>query len=718
MRKLIVCLLVLSMLLPYAAFGAEEETNVISEAAYEAVEAMWQQLYSAEKRGVTDTENMQNVAAKVERNELYVDDSLRWNGEDSFTFETTVGVTCGYSARLRNIARNAKRDEAAMQEPEMQTVRYATRGQAALDVYLIEPYYGIDSDFTKQYQKEALSIAQATGGSYHLYSRESATIDAVAEAIEEGAVVIFDSHGETDYARGDDYTSGALTSYILLQSGTGLTAADYAFDAVADTYHAVNYGTDGYGMYYYAVDGTCIANHMNKAAPNSLLWMAICLGMATDGMHAPLREKGVEVAYGYSQSVTFYYDYQWEEVFFSDLKAGKTVAAAVADMKTEVGQWDMIDEYPSLFWAKRSDCAFPIVVSSQDAYPGHGNVDDLQTVYSTWTLSQAQWPSEESTEPSEESTEPSEESTEPSEESTEPSEESTEPSEESTEPSEESTEPSEESTEPSEESTEPSEESTEPSEESTEPSEESTEPSEESTEPSEESTEPSEESTKPSEESTEPSEESTEPSEESAEPSEEITEPTEKPEEELLEYKEFADVKSGSWYYSNVVFAYTHGLMNGVGQNMFDPNGKVTRAMLVTILYRNENEPEVDGMHNPFEDNRPNEWYTDAVIWAAKHEIVKGMSKSTFEPNTAITREQVAAILYRYAKYTQKNVDAYSANNYASYDDVDTVSAYAVAPMKWTVGVGIIGGMDGKLAPTQTATRAQIAAMLQRYLLL
>ena len=704
MRKLIVCLLVLSMLLPYAAFGAEEETNVISEAAYEAVEAMWQQLYSAEKRGVTDTENMQNVAAKVERNELYVDDSLRWNGEDSFTFETTVGVTCGYSARLRNIARNAKRDEAAMQEPEMQTVRYATRGQAALDVYLIEPYYGIDSDFTKQYQKEALSIAQATGGSYHLYSRESATIDAVAEAIEEGAVVIFDSHGETDYARGDDYTSGALTSYILLQSGTGLTAADYAFDAVADTYHAVNYGTDGYGMYYYAVDGTCIANHMNKAAPNSLLWMAICLGMATDGMHAPLREKGVEVAYGYSQSVTFYYDYQWEEVFFSDLKAGKTVAAAVADMKTEVGQWDMIDEYPSLFWAKRSDCAFPIVVSSQDAYPGHGNVDDLQTVYSTWTLSQAQWPSEESTEPSEESTEPSEESTEPSEESTEPSEESTEPSEESTEPSEESTEPSEESTEPSEESTEPSEESTEPS--------------EESTEPSEESTEPSEESTKPSEESTEPSEESTEPSEESAEPSEEITEPTEKPEEELLEYKEFADVKSGSWYYSNVVFAYTHGLMNGVGQNMFDPNGKVTRAMLVTILYRNENEPEVDGMHNPFEDNRPNEWYTDAVIWAAKHEIVKGMSKSTFEPNTAITREQVAAILYRYAKYTQKNVDAYSANNYASYDDVDTVSAYAVAPMKWTVGVGIIGGMDGKLAPTQTATRAQIAAMLQRYLLL
>ncbi len=737
MKKLLILVLVFSMLLPYAVFGAEKDVAVISDAAYKTIDAMWQELYAAEKRTLSDAENAKSVAASVVKNELYIDGSLRWNGEDHFTFETTTGVTCAYSARLRNIAKNAEPNEAALAEPEVQTLSYAAKGEPATDVYLIEPYYGIDYSFSKQYQNEATSIIEAVGGTYHLYTGEAATIDAVAEAIESGAIVIFDSHGDTDYARGTDYTSGAKTSYLLLQTGAGLTTADYAFDPIADTYHAVNYGSDGEGMFYYAVDGTCIKNHMDGKAPNSLLWMAICLSMATDGLQAPLREMGVEVAYGYSQEVTFQYDYAWEEVFFDALKLGETVADAVAKMKSEVGLWDLCEDYISINAAKRNDCAFPIVVSSEDAYPGHGNVDNLQTVNSTWTIAQAGWndeapseettePSEESTEPSEESTEPSEESTEPSEESTEPSEESTEPSEESTEPSEESTEPSEESTEPSEESTEPSEESTEPSEESTEPSEESTEPSEESTEPSEESTEPSEESTEPSEESTEPSEESTEPSEESTEPSEESTEPTEEstepseeptePNEELLEYQGFTDVDENNWFYPNVVFAYTHKLMNGVGENQFAPNGNVTRAMLVTILYRNENEPKTDSLPNPFADISNGQWYTEAVIWAAGNGVVKGMSAATFEPDTAITREQVATILHRYAQFKQMNPDGTEPEGYSNFADVNTVSEYAREAMKWCVGAKIIGGIDGKLAPKQTATRAQIAAMLQRYL--
>ena len=891
MKKLIIFLLILSMLMPYAASASaiEPQIRLISEADYEAVDQMWQILFAAEKKSCADAETAQSVAAAVEKNELYVENTLRWNGDDHFTFETTTGVTCGYSARLRNIALHAETNEAAMQEPEIQTISYSQKNTASsLDVYLIEPYYGIDDNFTKQYQNEAKSIAQSTGGNYQLYAKNAATIDAVADAMESGAVVIFDSHGDTDFARGTDYTSGATTSYLLLQTGNGLTDEDYKNDN--GTYHAVNYGGDGWGMYYYAVDGTCIANHMESDAPNSLLWMAICLGMATDGLYAPLREKGVEVAYGYSQSVTFHYDYQWEEVFYSELKAGSNVATAVAKMKSEVGYWDWCHEDTTISDARAYDDAFPIVVSSEDVYPGHGNVDNLQKVYSTWTL-----PNEENIESTEETTvtEPSEESseTEPTEESTvcppdcpvppieyvaiyseangkvmtteintyirpsgltmdqlisadatlneegmleteadnvalfsiqaiddygtvvfvtpdfkylscdgmnlafvdeinentefvleevedgylirlanylyngekeqyiefyrdhftvyglspyalenytfkfcevkgidlEPTE--TEPTVESseTEPTEESseTEPTEESseTEPSEEpsETEPSEEpsETEPSEEpsETEPSEEpsETEPSEEpsETEPTEEpsETEPSEESSE-AEPSEEPSE--TEPSEEPSE-----TEPSEEPSEEpTIEYEGFDDVSESAWFYNNVVFAVEQGLMNGVGDRAFAPNGSVTRAMLVTILYRNENEPSIEGLNNPFADVKEDQWYTDAIIWAANQGIVKGMSATSYEPDTAITREQIAAILYRYAGFKGEEIEDYGNAALDSFADSNKVSSYAVSAIKWAVGAGIINGMDGKLAANATATRAQLAAMLQRYLAL
>ena len=837
MKKLIIFLLILSMLMPYAASASaiEPQIRLISEADYEAVDQMWQILFAAEKKSCADAETAQSVAAAVEKNELYVENTLRWNGDDHFTFETTTGVTCGYSARLRNIALHAETNEAAMQEPEIQTISYSQKNTASsLDVYLIEPYYGIDDNFTKQYQNEAKSIAQSTGGNYQLYAKNAATIDAVADAMESGAVVIFDSHGDTDFARGTDYTSGATTSYLLLQTGNGLTDEDYKNDN--GTYHAVNYGGDGWGMYYYAVDGTCIANHMESDAPNSLLWMAICLGMATDGLYAPLREKGVEVAYGYSQSVTFHYDYQWEEVFYSELKAGSNVATAVAKMKSEVGYWDWCHEDTTISDARAYDDAFPIVVSSEDVYPGHGNVDNLQKVYSTWTL-----PNEENIESTEETTvtEPSEESSE-----TEPTEESTvcppdcpvppieyvaiyseangkvmtteintyiRPSgltmdqlisadatlneegmleteadnvalfsiqaiddygtvvfvtpdfkylscdgmnlafvdeiNENTEFVLEEVEdgylirlanylyngekeqyiefyrdhftvyglspyalenytfkfcevkgidlePTE--TEPTVESSE-----TEPTEESSE-----TEPTEESSE-----TEPSEE---PSE--TEPSEEPSE-TEPSEEPSE--TEPSEEPSEEpTIEYEGFDDVSESAWFYNNVVFAVEQGLMNGVGDRAFAPNGSVTRAMLVTILYRNENEPSIEGLNNPFADVKEDQWYTDAIIWAANQGIVKGMSATSYEPDTAITREQIAAILYRYAGFKGEEIEDYGNAALDSFADSNKVSSYAVSAIKWAVGAGIINGMDGKLAANATATRAQLAAMLQRYLAL
>ncbi len=220
-----------------------------------------------------------------------------------------------------------------------------------------------------------------------------------------------------------------------------------------------------------------------------------------------------------------------------------------------------------------------------------------------------------------------------------------------------------------------------------------------------------------------PSEDPSEnPSEEPSEtPSEAPSQEPEEPNEDgevLVEYEGFNDVKKRDWFYGNVVFAVEHGLMKGVAKKEFDPNGNVTRAMLVTILYRNENEPDIDDLDNPFRDVKKREWYGEAVIWAADNGIVNGMSETTFEPDTAITREQIAAILYRYAEYCDLDVEEYEDTSLNDFSDRNTVSSYAKKPIRWAVGAGIINGMDGKLAPTATATRAQLAAMLQRYLAL
>lgn len=709
MKKLLAILLVLTMLTPFGAFAQEAETapELISEADYAAVDAMWETLEDAETRvmkAAADETTAQAVASAVKDNALYVEGTLRWKGDDHFTFETTVGVTCGYSARLRNIAMNAQPDAQAMAQPEVEILSYAAQNApSSKDVYLIEPYYGIDSSFTKQYQNEAKAIAEATGGTYNLYTKTGATIDVVAEAMEKGAVVIFDSHGDTDYARGSDYTTGATTSYLLLQTGAGLTTEDYADDN--GTHHAVNYGSYG-SMKYYAVDGTCIANHMDEEAPHSILWAAICLGMATDGLHAPLREKGVEVAYGYSQSVTFDYDYLWEESFWDEMIAGKTVAAAISTMKSEVGKWDYCDYYTTPQQARNNDCAFPIVVSSEDVYPGHGNVDALQEVYSTWTLYRTDSCTHEQTE--EQTKEPT-----------------------------------------------------------------CTENgyiktvclscgevlSEESTDSlghdyMETVCAPTCTEQGYTTHTCSRCEESYVDGYVDALGHDyqcETVAPTcteqgcdlytcavcgesyqENPVDALghnyvdgvctncgadeiigpqpCPCEQFSDVNTESWFHDAVVYSVEKGLMNGIGDGLFAPEGDVTRAMLVTILYRNEGTPEVSELSNPFEDVLAEQWYTDAIVWAADNGIVMGMSETTFAPDAAITREQIATILYRYSGTPE------IPTMELEFPDADKISAYALDAMSWAVSEGIINGMDGQLAPLATATRAQLAAMLMRYL--
>ena len=176
------------------------------------------------------------------------------------------------------------------------------------------------------------------------------------------------------------------------------------------------------------------------------------------------------------------------------------------------------------------------------------------------------------------------------------------------------------------------------------------------------------------------------------------------------QYEDFKDLPANAWYKESVGYALANGLMNGTGDGIFQPDGALTRAMLVTILYRSEGEPSVDGLKNPFQDVADGQWYTKAVVWAADKGIVNGTSETTFDPDANITREQIAAILHRYAGKPETKGDL------ASFPDAATVSDYAKTAMAWTVEKGIIGGSDGKLDPRSNATRAQVAAILMRYL--
>ena len=176
----------------------------------------------------------------------------------------------------------------------------------------------------------------------------------------------------------------------------------------------------------------------------------------------------------------------------------------------------------------------------------------------------------------------------------------------------------------------------------------------------------------------------------------------------------FTDVEENGWYHTGVDFMVKNGFMNGVADDAFDVDGNLTRAQLVTILYRIAGEPESTAT-NPFADVADGQWYTNAVIWAAENGIVKGVNTTTFAPNDQITREQIATILFRYAKAEKVE------GKLADFPDAEKVSDYAADAMAWAVEQGLINGIsesDGKtyLAPQETATRAQIAVILMRYL--
>ena len=178
----------------------------------------------------------------------------------------------------------------------------------------------------------------------------------------------------------------------------------------------------------------------------------------------------------------------------------------------------------------------------------------------------------------------------------------------------------------------------------------------------------------------------------------------------------FVDVKPGSWYYESIVYAVSNGLMNGVGDSKFEPEEGMTRAMLVTVLWRYEGSPKQ--RPSTFSDVRRGQWYSEAVSWAAKNGIVTGVGDNKFEPDTQITREQIATILYRYAQ--KKRADTSARGSLSAFPDNGKVNGWAKTALQWCVGEGLIGGTNenGKvyLDPQGTATRAQVATILMRYI--
>ena len=173
----------------------------------------------------------------------------------------------------------------------------------------------------------------------------------------------------------------------------------------------------------------------------------------------------------------------------------------------------------------------------------------------------------------------------------------------------------------------------------------------------------------------------------------------------------FTDVATGAWYFGDVYYAYNNALFAGTSANTFEPELTMTRSMLVTVLWRMEGSPKAAA--SSFTDAHGS-WYSSAVDWAAANGIVKGYSDKIFAPDDTITREQMAAILYRYASF--KGVDVSAAKDLGGFNDSASVSGYAKDAMSWAVAEGIINGADTKLLPAGGATRAQVAAILHRYI--
>ena len=756
MKRFLVILLVAAMLLSLLSgfAGAAEEPD------------LWDQILAYEKAQFRRTRSVRDaptaadyaalsadVAAMVMASDDYIEGTCTYDGMNvNFFWKDADGEPQGYFPSLRAKTQNVTLPS----EGTAETVSYAERGgsSSGKNVYVIGPWYNSDPYFTDQYKTEGQSIAKATGGTCTTLTGTKATIAGVAKAMEDGAVVIFDSHGNTDYDQTlsyeypdepgeyvNDSVTKANTSYLTLTTGTGLTAEDKkTVTGPFGTYqHAFSYRSGGGTVY--CVDGTVIANHMTKNAPNSMLWMPICLGMATSGIYAPLREKGVEVVYGYSQSVTFTGDYEYEEDFWTAMKNGSTVAEAAAAMKKNYSYdpgYAKYSYYNTVAKARKYFVAFPVVVSSEDTYPGQRSVvsggndksygaDSVQTVKSTWKLKSVcehSYSYAVTTAPTVSavgtltgtcskcsakttaalpklSTENYTYSVEKA--------------------------------------------ATCAAEGSavyiwktttygtyrftvTLPKtdthtydggkvtkqatcKEDGEKLYTCTVCNATKTEPIPKSTAHTYDGGRVTKQAT--CREDGEKLYTCTVCGESRTEALPKLDcpsaRFSDITMNAWYHDAVDSALAGDLMKGESGTSFAPNKPLTRAMLATILYRVSGDKAQHS--HPFTDVPSGRWFSDAIAWAYESGVVNGTSDDTFSPDDNVTREQAAAMLYRFAGRPTASGDV------TAFNDADKISAYAVEPLRWAVGEGIINGKsEYTLDPLGTATRAEIAKIMTVWL--
>lgn len=395
MKRLLALLLILTLLCACLPAAAAAPGGTSSWETIEALEAQAGEGISPQNREARTAAYAGAVDAMIRAVEAAGDcvpGSLERHG-DFFFWRTTDGRANGYSPSLRaRIQAGAAREPApaaGVQLPALPADPANTADDRSVGVFISysDSYYFLPEDTIA----EGEALARSTCGTLSLWLQADANVDSLAQAISSCGILLLNGHGTTDYERGTDHTSRANSSYVCLPTNAGITAADQKpVTGPYGTYYHAFYNGSNDGEEYYCVDGTCIVNHMQGEAPHSMVWLGCCLGMATEGLWAPLRSRGVEALIGFSQSVSVNADHAYREVFCRELTDGKTVGEAAAVMKEEVGCPDpwLLDYTP----------AWPIAVSSQDPYPGRDHVDEAQEVLSTWELYPA-WPIEVTFEP-------------------------------------------------------------------------------------------------------------------------------------------------------------------------------------------------------------------------------------------------------------------------------------------------------------------------------